>query len=756
MASKHDLAARILAMPLRNGLLTAGQQTTIEETALWKADNYTAGFDGMLQRRPGLKKWAQRLVESSLKGSQLLLATYDFTDVLLDASKWTPNIDGANHFFSQRAGSFRFTWARGSDAVSSYMYNNGTRNGSATEWSYRTVLRTIGLPDADGTVGSTVDAPESMHLRIDGGNTTGISLAFASEGLYYQEAGASRWQLIADTLVLVNGGWHVFEVRRDGTDVRIYIDEVLTATILSNLFDAWVGTKSLYIRMEARSGITDPFVMDFGAMYFTQDDDSPWTDLTIDAVTDFRHSTKGGSPRSTLVCGAGDVVWRDDGQTGVWLALHRRGRSRTHFSGFQNSLVWSDYNVVGADKLRQWDGSNEVVGLSESPPVQFTTEHKQRLWAAGDTKNPLRLYFTGDRQPNLWWNPNETDLEEQLNIQEQAGFLQLPSKRGDRITALFGDYYGTLIVFTRYGIWRVRGDGPLSFSVEALHQDTGCESATGVVQVGNDLWYLSRQGVHTLSGIQEFGDIGVSYKSAQIQSLWTPNPSSVVRVSKEFLYNSHLNYNPTQGLLYMAVPIQGRQWAEHVYVYNTNTERWYGPWTIECRAMENIELGKPLTEVMMHGGTAGIASYTQLSPKSQPAGEFTSTLQSAYLNGRSIDPRMVGLSKTWKRLRIYVLPRGNWDFTVTWHADGDPVDGGPETKNQNVYNAHTLSNDFKLDTAPDGRLVSREEMGYVEIMLDKRSRSLWFKIEHTADGEDLVIQGFEVEFTVHGYEEDTK
>lgn len=53
----------IRAMPWRDSLLTAGQQTTIAETGMWQAINATADLDGMIMKRPGLRKWAQTLKE---------------------------------------------------------------------------------------------------------------------------------------------------------------------------------------------------------------------------------------------------------------------------------------------------------------------------------------------------------------------------------------------------------------------------------------------------------------------------------------------------------------------------------------------------------------------------------------------------------------------------------------------------------------------------------------------------------------------
>ena len=61
MSSKKDMRMRIRAMPWRDGLATAGQQTSIPETSLWQAKNVTAGLDGLMSKRPGIEQWGQTL-----------------------------------------------------------------------------------------------------------------------------------------------------------------------------------------------------------------------------------------------------------------------------------------------------------------------------------------------------------------------------------------------------------------------------------------------------------------------------------------------------------------------------------------------------------------------------------------------------------------------------------------------------------------------------------------------------------------------
>ncbi len=161
---------------------------------------------------------------------------------------------------------------------------------------------------------------------------------------------------------------------------------------------------------------------------------------------------------------------------------------------------------------------------------------------------------------------------------------------------------------------------------------------------------------------------------------------------------------------------------------------------------------------MAHCGDSGIVQYTNQNKRSDTSDAGNTaiemTLQSAYLNGRSLPEdgqAILGQEKTWRVLRIYVLPRGNWDFDVTWRTESDN-EKPAVSKNQNIYKVHTLTEEFTLGANPQGILRSREELGYVEVQLDIKGKNMNFTLTQNEVGQDLVIQGFEVEFSFAGYE----
>jgi hypothetical protein len=206
----------------------------------------------------------------------------------------------------------------------------------------------------------------------------------------------------------------------------------------------------------------------------------------------------------------------------------------------------------------------------------------------------------------------------------------------------------------------------------------------------------------------------------------------------------------------MAVSLSGETEPNSVFVYNVNSQAWLGPWTINSRSMANVEIGSPRLEVMMHGAEDGIVHYTDQSKLGDATGgDIDMTLVTAYLNGRSLPDAepLISLEKSWRKIRLFVMPRGEWDIIIDAQVDSDNI-MPTRTVSQNVYKAYTLTNDFKIDEKPDGRLRSLEEVGIIEIYMALRGPELFVTINQPNAGENLVVQGIEVEFVAAGHEEE--
>lgn len=733
--------------PWRKGLATAGQQSSIPEDALWQAKNFTAGLDGLLQKRPGLKQWGQ-----TIKAASTLV------EPLLDSSLpgWIESNDDSTLLStSVNQGFMRLTALAGSGNETLVQSWDGT---VATDVYVRMLVQAVNLSAYDGSATNA----DTFHFRIAKDATTGWEFALWSGGLYYKKAADNQYTLVTGTADLGAGAFQALDISIDADgNTLVYVSDTLVDTIATSLIATPSLTRAnsvLELALEVHASKQQ------GANIVTpmlNNSTTAPSAVTLTALTDFRGVLPSGVLRSNILAAAGDYIYHDPDLSALWRPLVRKSYTNVEFFPYRTGMAWVEHNGYSKSKLLTWDGSAAVqpVDQDNAPPCRFGTEHQTRIWVAGDRRYPLRVYYSGDRQPNLWFAPDYNNISDRYDTQLQAGYLEVPSRRGDEITALYGDYYGQLIVWTKQAVYRVVGSGAQTYAIQSITQDVGAVNNRAVAQVGKDIWFLSEDGVHSLATTDQYGDLVNNYVSGMIQDLFGGRQSTVTRINKTYLHTARMAYSHEQGLVYVAFPLGADQTAGDAYVFNVVSGEWYGPWEIDCQAMEEIELGVPDIRVVANGGTAGQVLYTDQSHKSDNGTAIDAVLESAIINGRTLAPDLVGLEKTFKRLRIYVLPRGEWDIKVFWRVDQETYQDENSTdpnqnKSQNVFEAHGLTTEFKLGADPAGVLHSAEEMGYIEVILDKRGYGLSFKIEQDQDGEDIVIQGYEIDFVAHGYARD--
>lgn len=770
MAQKHERRYTIKMFPWRSGLATAGQQVSIPEDQLWEATNVTAMLDGMLGKRPGTTQWGQTLKIPNPVDDDAISSMVTF---LADTSGFvdTDTSDGLIVHDTLKPGRLRSSIASDLSTDDYTLSHIVDAESVKDEWAFRFVFSGTNLPayTADATV------PNTFVFRAQGADGSGKEFAIHSGGLYYKLAADDKYQLIDDSWKAGTGAWTTIEVRcdDDGGDTTVYIDEVLVATITSALLkDAsltgetdyefqWMVEGSGDSGTQYNTSIVTPMYNDDISVGDDPDvvpfEEDPFKNLTIDGITEYQFITRGGSNQSSVVAAAGKHIYADNGLFGVWRPLLARQNKFVSFIQYRNNLVWLDTDGSQMSAMWKWDGRKEPEHMDDAPSLQFGASHQSRIVGAGDPRHPKRVYYSGIKEPNLYFSPSEDNAETDYDALLKAGFVEVPSGKGDEVTAVWGDYYGMAIIWTKKGVWKWTGYGPTSYRVDAIAGvDSGCESHNCVTQVGNDLWFLGRQGLQSLATTDKFGDLQTQFPSAPIQDLWTQNPSTVRKITTQFLHKAQVDYNPQQGLVYMAVALSGEIQPNSIFVYNVNSKTWLGPWPINSRAMANVEIGMPRLEVMMHGAEDGIIHYTDQSKLENADGSaINMKIVTAYLNGRSLPDAgpLISLKKTWRKIRIFVLPRGEWDLIVDAQVSSEKA-MPTRTISQNVHKAYTLTNDFKIDDKPDGRLKSMEEMGIIEISLALRGPELFVSINQPNAGENLVVQGLEVEFVADGHEEE--
>lgn len=142
---------------------------------------------------------------------------------------------------------------------------------------------------------------------------------------------------------------------------------------------------------------------------------------------------------------------------------------------------------------------------------------------------------------------------------------------GDPITALFAWHGFKLLVFKERSIWVVEANPSLpvpEWEVSLVSSRVGCTSHKSLQQVGSDVFFLSRDGVQSLSTIQSGAQTGLSVAiSAPVQDLLdTIDPSLYGRVSAVYYRNRYILSFPSTITDFKTV------------IFSTLTKAWAGPW----------------------------------------------------------------------------------------------------------------------------------------------------------------------------------
>ncbi len=728
--------------------MVSGHQQDIPEGALWQAKNVVADLDGITHKRPSLTQWGQTLKQPDAAATDsTVVAQVDF----LDGAGTLTGTDGSSGAITTAVNNsylqLNVPISSGSETYT--FHQSGTS--ASTKWSLRLSIQGINLPEYDnGTVAN------SLTLRAIAAAGTGKEFVLWAGGLYYKRASDSAYTLVAGTELLGQGQWSTIEIRyTDATSALVYLDDTLVDTIATALLaDVSLTSGALFEVAVRVEGSGDPNTQYNARVAMLQYNDvavGAFVAKSIAAITDFVYVTSAGSSNRVLVAAAGDYIYIDRMEK-AWRPLHTKARANIFFTTYQRTLLWSDNDGNKQASIWQWNGVDAPELLDEAPNFTVMTEHQKRLIGV-DRDDPLLLQISGYGNPNRYIDLDSVGQEDDpFDLVLDCAAIPIPAKRGDAITAIHGDYYGSAIIWTTSSAWRLTGTGVFSYSLNNISQSAGCVNGMSEVMVGNDIKYGGFYGLHSLQATDQFGDIQVDPAVTPIQAMWQQGARIPSRVNRQLLGRTRLAWLRTRGLLYVHLPIDS---ANQIMVLNTASQQWYGPWDIESLAMATVEIESPLTEVVMHGGASGKITYTDfVNRKDLGVTGYESKWEYANLNGRSADPNVVGMVKTWKLIRLYYFPRGKYDYSVNWYAAVDEPFATATMNQGDGFPALSLDNEFRLDVDPDSRVYSSQDMHVAEITLDVRGIFLNFNVVDNDPGSDLYLFGWQAEFEIDGYEVD--
>lgn len=190
------------------------------------------------------------------------------------------------------------------------------------------------------------------------------------------------------------------------------------------------------------------------------------------------------------------------------------------FTQARNKLfIWN-----GVDGGAYWDGTT-LSRPGSMPKAKFSIYYQNKHIAAGVAGQPNRVYIskasdatqftvttggtqpqpdntndTGNGQPNV---PGATVFSGDSPGLTNANIIDIHKDDGDAITGL-GLFLDTLVIFKKHAIYQLTFDSTGLPVVVGVTSATGCLSHKSIVNVENDVLFLSREGIRSFGNAPNF------------------------------------------------------------------------------------------------------------------------------------------------------------------------------------------------------------------------------------------------------------
>lgn len=183
------------------------------------------------------------------------------------------------------------------------------------------------------------------------------------------------------------------------------------------------------------------------------------------------------------------------------------------FASFYDASDAKTYDLwCNGTTIQKYDGTT-VSTVTGSPTSRFLTVFKTRVATAGDPAHPRRLQLCAEANIDDWTTANDWY------------WIELPMGN-DEITGLFTFFNNVtseevLFIFGTDHVFALVGDDPTGsypYRLSAVSNSIGAISHFGISQIGNDLLFWARDGLRTLTSLQEGFKIPHVTKSSNLGS----------------------------------------------------------------------------------------------------------------------------------------------------------------------------------------------------------------------------------------------
>lgn len=244
-----------------------------------------------------------------------------------------------------------------------------------------------------------------------------------------------------------------------------------------------------------------------------------------------------------------------------------------------------------------------------APNANIWHTHNSRVFAAGEKANRMRLKYSELDNEDKWPGPNTS-----TGGSAEPGFIEFEKilDYGDEITAL-ESFQDRLLVFFRDSFVSLSfPEDATQFSVEQVMRGKGAVNDRTVINVGNDVLFLSSSGIESVS--QNFGVENLTFGD--------DNPSSAIDTTiredvKQMFDDGTLKWADTsyyfpENIVCFLIPQSGSEsdvQSTRLYIFDLSVGAWSYFDDIKPRCMDVDKSGKWYTGLLANVGELYDGTY---------------------------------------------------------------------------------------------------------------------------------------------------
>ena len=430
---------------------------------------------------------------------------------------------------------------------------------------------------------------------------------------------------------------------------------------------------------------------------------------TVTALADFWRHGATLAPTQDFVCASGTRTFKDDGD-GVWDEINAAWGTATNLN--TNITIAQGFAVFsnGVDAPRTWDQTTEAA-LSGSPATfSYAAYHLRRLFIAGISATPSQVNFSAAGAIATW-----TGVD--------TGNVIFDEDDGDRVIGLSKPFHGSLYVFkgpTFGGVHELAGLSPSTFNRTKIVHGAPCVNHRTIVTTPNDIYWVSRYGIHSLSLSRQLGgDTEEAYLSTPIQDVFRAYDADDLGQAVGF-------WHPTRNVVGWAFTAAAGTTNTEMLLYNYVLKQWSrwvpsGFATASCMVALTPTTQVPRLYTGSYAGRVHAWDQTTLSDENA-ATAYTATAAGPehYDLGKGAGAER---EKQFVAVTTYFRPK-NSSYNVTLDVS---IDGATAT-------SYTISMSPNLTTT------------YDVTPIEGRGRSIKLTYSQAGAAEDMEVYGYSIHF----------